>query len=129
MDDLVVIILMLIIAGFGAIGQIKKKKADQRQPQSTGKQPDDIWDMLLKQREGPVQVTEPYPEYFKEPKSILETFETPVYEFNPYREGTSALKDRIVPKKPVLQTRKKIKQDFSLKKAVIYSEILNRKYI
>ncbi len=128
MDDLIVIILTLIIAGFGAFGQIKKKKASQ-QGQPAGNQPDDIWDIFQPRREQPVQATESYPEYFEEPESILDKYDSPNHEFDPHREGISAFEGRFVAKKPVLQTKKKKKYDFSLKKAIIYSEILNRKYI
>lgn len=129
MDDLIVIIIMLVIAGFGAIGQIKKKKEDQQQPLPAQNQPDDIWSMLQQQREPQVQVTEPYSEYFKEPESILDTFDAPIYRFDPQQEGSSAITKRVIPKKTVVQTKKNMNHDFSLKKAVIYSEILNRKYI
>lgn len=128
MDDLIVIILTLIIAGFGVLGQIKKKKEAQ-QPQAPQNQPDDIWDMLQQQRKRQVQETEPYTGFIEEPESRLESFNTPIYQFDPQQEGESLLKDRITQSRVERKKFKPNKVGFSLKKAVIYSEILNRKYV
>lgn len=128
MDDLIVIILTLVIAAFGAFGQIKKKKAIQ-QGQPAANPPDDIWDIFQQRREQPVQAIESEPEYYEAPESILDKYDSPDYGFDPHREGISAFEDRFSTKKPVLPIKKKKKYDFSLKKAIIYSEILNRKYI
>lgn len=125
MDDLIVIILTLVIAAFGALGQVRKKK--QQQQAVTDNQPEDIWNFFQPEKE-PITV-------FDENEIIGETFEEelesvkmPLYTFKPQEEGESAFKV-----KPDLKPMERIappkrKEVFSLRNAVIYSEILNRKY-
>ncbi|MCG6189138.1 hypothetical protein [Maribellus maritimus] len=134
MDDLIVIILTLIVAVVGAIGQIKKKKQQQTDPGTEEQNSsDNFWDVL---EDFGVQTTKPEP---KEPEYEPATIEEkPVkkrqYTFNAENEGkdsvfkkTSSIKNEI---KQNLEEEKKenISNTFSLRKAVIYSEILNRKY-
>jgi hypothetical protein len=128
MDDLIVIIMTLIIAGFGVLGQIKKKKESQ-QPEPPQNEPDDIWGLFQPQRERQVQETGPFTGFIEEPESSIESFNTPYYRFDPQQEGASLLKDRVSPIQPESKKTKMDKVGFSLKKAVIFSEILNRKYV
>ena len=126
MDDLIVIILTLAVAGIGILGQIKKKKqaaAGTNQP----KQPETFWDLIKNEANLPAQ--EEVSEYYEEenPEPVIST-ETP------YRKVNTTIKQSTV-RKNVFEKksiRKKIKsktmEGFSLRKAVVYSEILNRKY-
>lgn len=125
MDDLIVIILTLVIAAFGALGQVRKKK--QQQQAVTENQPEDIWDFFQSEEE-------PKP-VFDEDEFIGETFEEemesvkmPLYTFTPQEEGETASKAKPVLKPMERITPAKRKEVFSLRNAVIYSEILNRKY-
>ncbi len=138
MDDLIVIIVTLIIAGIGVLGQIKKRKPatqnNQQQNKSGG-----FWNML----ENELNIREQPQEQFQEAEEEEETTE-PVtetegvetekqYQFSPEEEGMSIYKIESVEE---LQEEEKVKPtklrkssvQFSLRKAVIFSEILNRKY-
>jgi len=127
MDDLVVIILTLIIAGAGVIGQIKKKK----QISETGeeqKNPEDIWGLLKE------EVFPSYPNVEQENLNIeqekFEPYENEQgYQFEAKNEGGVLVKSELETTHPIKEILTKKEDGFSLKKAVIYSEILNRKYI
>lgn len=128
MDDIIVIILTLIFIVAGIFGQMKKKPPvpqPQMEPQHAE---DDFWDML---DDDPTEMRpatkEPVPSNTRmEKKSSPEN----KYEFKPENEGARVTK-RNMPKRDELKkepgTTKKRK--FPLKEAVIYSEILHRKYI
>jgi len=127
MDDLVVIILMLLIAGAGAIGQIKKKK---QIPGSPGEQknPNDIWDLFRQEPFNPVIKTEF--EYINVEEVESEPYENEQgYKFEAKNEGGVLINNDLNtnPKQGEVITKRN--ERFSLRKAVIYSEILNRKYI
>lgn len=130
MDDIIVIILTLIVALFGIISNKKKKNATQAAATETTNEPSDFWDMIM---DGGNKVQEAnIPEYV-EPEPEVEEMEEPVikpkYQFSSSNERRSDIKDEL--KKVVVQ-KKKVTIDgekFSLKKAVIYNEILNRKYL
>jgi hypothetical protein len=127
MDDLIVIILTLIIAGAGAIGQMKKKK---QAPSVPGKQktPENIWDLFKEEVFPPTPQTEP--EYFmdEEPESIPYENEQG-YKFEAKNEGGVIINNEVKTQPTIKDSIKESKDGFSLRKAVIYSEILNRKYI
>jgi len=136
MDDLIVIILTLIIAGAGAIGQLKKKKqlpVDTEEP----KNPENIWDLFREETLLPELKTEPeyteieqsdYEHYkYDQPESIPYENEQG-YNFKAYNEGGTLLKKEFISKPLTIQKISKKKEKFPLRKAVIYSEILNRKY-
>ena len=141
MDDLIVIILMLIIAVVGALGQIKKRKL-QQQPNNQQKGKTDsggFWDFLEEQTDymphpQENEMTQEQQKMKKEePVSMPEVVEEkPKYEFKPEQEGMSVYKIKSENELKQEKTRStKEKWDskrFSLRKAVIYSEILNRKY-
>jgi len=135
MDDLIVIILTLIVAAAGALGQFKKKKQVTPVEGDESKTPESLWDLLQGEPDSqqPVEVKEfekeKYDEY-KEPVVQTENKEVKEskYKFVAKNEGQSSAMVR----KPMASNKKKLKsgiyKDFSLRKAVIYSEILNRKY-
>jgi hypothetical protein len=128
MDDLIVIILTLIIAGAGAIGQMKKKKQAQT-PVDAQKDPESIWD-LFNQEVFP-QAQQAEPEYYideEQPESVPYENEQG-YQFDSKNEG-GVIINKQEKTQPATKDRIKGKTEgFSLRKAVIYSEILNRKYI
>ena len=135
MDDLLVIILTLIIAVVGALSQIKKKR-QQTQPKanSLNRESNNIWNILLENQEYPVEqeeeIIEPpdIEQVISTEPEVVET-PTPQYEFSAENEGESIYGSDITKKQNLgIHPMKKKLKDFSLKKAVIYSEILNRKY-
>jgi len=127
MDDLIVIILTLIVAVVGIIGQSKKKKRAPNTPGSTNS-PGNIWELLQREMEPQQNIAEPE---LVEEIEIEEINEWPVQQvqnqFKTQNEGISEIKDEVAVENPIKVKIKK--ENFSLKKAVIYSEILNSKYI
>ena len=135
MDDLIVIILTLIVAVAGTIGQIKKKKQPQPQPEDPQKEkPDNFWTFLDEFETQPqtehTNITTP--EEKEEVNTVKKEYTS--YTFNPVDEGQNSIiengtiQDDI---KTIIEEegkKEKILEGFSLRKAVIYSEILNRKY-
>jgi hypothetical protein len=122
MDDLVVVIITLLIAGAGAIGQIKKKREIPVVP-GVQKNPENIWDLFKQEAFAPVINKEP--EYFVEDREESKPSENEQgYKFEANSEGGTLI--NIQP--AVNNTVTKKKEKFPLRKAVIYSEILNRKY-
>ena len=121
MDDLIVIILTLAVAGFGILGQLKKKK-QEASGATPPKQPENFWDLIKNETNFPVQEEEV--EYFEEenPEPIVSP-KVGYQKINTIREKKSGIKNEVSQK-----PRLKVKEEFSLRKAVIYSEILNRKY-
>ncbi len=126
MDDLIVIILTLLIAGAGAIGQIKKKKqipVGTEEP----KNPENIWDLFREETLLPELKTEP--EYIEAEQQESEPYENEQgYNFAAKSEGGTLIKKEVKIQPVVKKTTQKNREKFSLRKAVIYSEILNRKY-
>lgn len=130
MEDYFVIILTLIIAVVGALNRKKKKKAPKAPVAEGVEQSSDFWDTILNQQEEQF-VEEPVDEYI-EPEPVVEKYKQAVekqkYSFKAANEGMSNIPDttKMKPKR-----KKKVMiegEEFSLKKAVIYSEIMNRKY-
>jgi hypothetical protein len=126
MDDLVVIILTLLVAGAGIIGQLKKKKQIS---EGTGEQKKDgdIWD-LLKEEVFPQEKVEPPVPVNIEQEEFKPYENKQDYKFKAKNESGKRKDDYKIPETKKINTGKRIKEDFSLRKAVIYSEILNRKY-
>jgi hypothetical protein len=126
MDDLVVIILTLLIAGAGIIGQLKKKKEIQVAA-GEPKNPENIWDLLREETLMPELKTRP--EYFEMDQEESEPYENEQgYKFEANDEGGTLIKKEIKIQPVAKVTTQKRKEKFPLRKAVIYSEILNRKY-
>jgi hypothetical protein len=132
MDDLIVLILTLIVVVAGAIGQAKKKKTQSPvvgQPQKPG----GFWDLL----EGEMDLPTVQPEFSdavvdSPPKRTDLTQEQHDYKFLASDEGGSVISagKGIFSKKEIERQPVRVGDEkFSLRKAVIYSEILNRKYL
>ena len=127
MDDLVVIILTLLIAGAGVIGQMKKKKQATAVPGGQ-KNPENIWE-LFKQDAFP-HTPQTEPEYYVDEQPESEPYENEQgYKFEPKNEGGIIINNEVKPQPTIKDSIPEKKEVFSLRKAVIYSEILNRKYI
>jgi hypothetical protein len=129
MEDYFVIILTLIIAVVGAFNRKKKKGTATNPVEGTEKQSTDFWDLLVDEAdEQPIEE----PQEYTIPEPVVEQVEEPVkrqvYNFTAQEEGESSVEEN--PKVTKKKKRKKFVagEEFSLKKAVIYNEILNRKY-
>ena len=133
MDDLIVIILTLVIAGIGIFGQLKKKKQSTTKTEGSNA-PDSFWDLIQGESNSPNQMESEFDEseFVAESDYTVQKPEVNIkkqgYQFTAKNEGRSVLSNdlKTETKKPKLKS--KLKKDFSLRKAVIYSEILNRKY-
>jgi hypothetical protein len=129
MDDLIVIILTLVVAVIGVISQRNKRRAQQGQaPPEGATQPVDFWDVIMgeedrRQEYEPRQEVEAE-DLIEEPKPKQRE-----YEFIPSSKRTSEIEEEL--RKAAQRKPKKVKvdgEDFSLRKAVIYQEIMNRTY-
>ncbi len=139
MDDLLVIILTLVFAAAGIFGQFNKKKQTQKTTDEETLPGDDngdnFWDIL-----GDDSEREEEPAYvpLQDEKSRAEKKQKPQPEVlkseklkKAAAHGTSVFdNDLTKDNNNIEKTTKKAKQNdrFKLRKAVIYSEILNRKY-
>ena len=127
MDDLLIIILTLVFAGIGTFGQMKKKKKFVPEPESNNNKQDDIWGLFEKvtgfenYREDPYGNTEVT---VKEPGPAVNEQN---YSFKATDEGGSVIEKESQVQKSIVR-KNTIRENFSLKQAVIYNEILNRKY-
>jgi hypothetical protein len=127
MDDLIVIILTIAIGIVGVIRQSKKKKENQAATDN-GNTSSDFWDMLVDDEETAPQPVvndihiSPEANVTTKQEQIEETIIQPIK--HKTRKPTKAMKRKIRDE----QNSKSKTGKFSLRKAVIYSEILNRKY-
>lgn len=126
MDDFLVIILTLVIVGVGALGQLKKKKQAAANPLKV-KQANDFWDLLGQEPAIPDKREEPDFIEVDKPQTV-QNFDISPNQFNAENEGNTGLNGGKTKKTVKLKTHQKVVKGFSLRKAVIYSEILNRKY-
>jgi hypothetical protein len=136
MDEKIVIILTLIFAAFGIFGKRKKKAPAQPAPGSVNPQ-QSFWDLM---QGTPNLQNSMEPEEFEEPEFTAETeYVTQTqngtgtndsYQFMAKSEGLSDIPDILKTKSKTKKRRikSKLMHNFSLRKAVVYSEILNRKY-
>ena len=131
MEDYIVLILTVFILIVGAVGKSKRKIIPQPQNEEPVV-PDNIWEMMKE-----LGVQQPAPQPVENVIEKVEIMEAPkenqFYGFTAKEEGGSILKYNIFKrelnlKKTNISEIKKGEQ-FSLRKAIIYSEILNRKYI
>lgn len=133
MDDLLIIILTLIFAAVGIFGQSKKRKAQQENqpvPQPQPEEHDSFWDFLEGEspREPKVE-TQPEQTYRQSQQQTEKEKPVPVQKVQSAQKHSSIYSTDLTGKNGVENQRKsKSKNRFSLRKAVIYSEILNRKY-
>lgn len=139
MDDIVIIILTLIFFGVSILGQVKrKKKPDSALPEVGKKEEPQFWETLFE--EFGVQQSESVPQTTAEHQyqADYETIKnysrksdhTPPKYISKKIESQKLLADkqaeneRMKPRKIHPEMK-----DFSLKKAVIYSEIISPKYL
>lgn len=133
MDDLIVLILTLLVAVAGAVGQIKKKKANNRPSVGQPQKRDNFWDLLDEQVELPILQTELSDVSDIPGEDTNVSKEQHNYEFSAKDEGGSVIPAKN--REPIEEVTTAPEQNrltadkFSLRKAVIYSEILNRKYV
>lgn len=132
MDDIVVIIITILIAVVGVMGQRKKRKDMQAAGKVPPKQEVDFWELLREQslvENDPFEHATPIIESEEEPLDTVPVQE-PVYQFKAQQEGSSDIVETVI-KAPKKKKRTVLieGEKFSLRKAVIYSEIMNRKYI
>ena len=131
MEDYFVIILTLVIAVVGALNRKKKKKAPKIPVAEGVEQSSDFWDTILNQQEEEL-VEEPIADYI-ESEPVAEKYKQAVekqkYSFTAANEEMSNIPDKTKAK-PRRKRKVMIEgEEFSLRKAVIYSEIMNRKYL
>ena len=145
MEDYIFLIIAIVLSIFGAINQNKKKKAEANPFAEEIDEPrNGFMDQLLDRDflDEPVVKRAPKVRINPAPVNVVakSTSEIPRSKFY-HQAFESTLPNR--PKHEVIQTSRKLKEeeeiveeeesvnyleDFSLRKAFIYSEILNRKY-
>ena len=145
MEDYIFLIIAIVLSIFGAINQNKKKKADANPFTEEVDEPrNGFMDHLLGSDFLDEPVVKKVPQVRVKPTPVnvaaKSTSEIPRSKFY-HQAFESTLPNR--PKHEVVQTSRKLKEaeevveeeesvnyleDFSLRKAFIYSEILNRKY-
>lgn len=127
MDDLVAIILTLVFVGIGAFGQMKKKKTLVAEPESNNNAKDDIWGLFEKVTGFENYQKDPYGHTEVVAKEPGPAVNEQNYSFKATEEGGSMIEKESQIQKKVVR-KNAIRENFSLKQAVIYNEILNRKY-
>ncbi len=132
MEDYIVIILTIIILIVGAVGRNKKKIAQQSEFEEPHEPENNLWDIMEE-----LGVQSPIPKTAENRINEIEivemSTENPYHSFSADEEGGSYIKDKILRNEMKIEKPENSeypkKERFSLKKAIIYSEILNRKYI
>ncbi len=127
MDDLVAIILTLVFVAIGAFGQMKKKKTLAAEPESNNDAKDDIWGLFEKVTGFENYREDPYGNTEIVAKKSAPAVNEQNYSFKATDEGGSIIEKESQTEKRVVR-KNAIRENFSLKQAVIYNEILNRKY-
>ncbi|WP_163325027.1 hypothetical protein [Draconibacterium mangrovi] len=129
MDDIVVIILTLIVAVFGILNKTRKKNATPGEAAPSTGSAQDFWEMLMDDNKDVPGQSQPQVVY----EEVEET--EPVQEVRPAFQYSAEVRKSAPLKRKEEETKKSKKkslilgESFSLKKAVIYSEIINRRYI
>jgi hypothetical protein len=128
MDDIIVIILTLVVAVVGVLNQNKKKKAAQQAGGGGQAQSPDFLDMLVSEQE----IEEEKEQRYLQNELSVEDNEVSMTKtrntFLSVNEESFVAEKEV---KKVVKERKRLRVDgggFSLKKAIVYNEILNRKY-
>lgn len=133
---ILIFIVIIVISIVRAVNRNKSKA-----PKSTGNASkstlNEVWESILEEKE--VVKEDIVDDFFEQEKEEQEIIAEPVevdkkrqfgYRFSAQEEGTSDIKEEVDTIKLATKKRKKIlDKDFSLKKAIIYSEVINRKYI
>jgi outer membrane biosynthesis protein TonB len=130
MEDYIFIIIAILLSVVGAMNRKKKEAAAKGESQPAGRRPsvfDQLFeDPLFAEEVAPVKpqvVEKPVPVPKKKPEPAKKP--EPVVQFRPVKKPqvTAPIKDH-----PPGRRVHPLMKDFSMKKAVIYSEILQRKY-
>jgi len=128
MDDLFAVILTLIIAVAGVFGQIKKKKLIQASSAESQNTPGDFWNLFNDDRVEAYRTDDPYGDkeiFIKEPGPAVNEQN---YTFNAKNEGGKITESVAVKPSAGAKRQPIIRGKAQAKQAIIYSEILNRKY-
>ena len=125
MDDIIVIILTLIFIVASIFGQKKKRKAIPDAEAEQKPAGDNFWDMLNEEWKEARQTDSPVQQKSVE-KQEQTNIDSQPYTFHPEKERTKTVARKPEKRKTAITKIKKKK--FPLRDAVIYSEILNRKY-
>ena len=138
MDDILIILLTIVFAFIGVLGQLRKKKQEANPDAGQEKETSDhFWDFLNEEsRAGqtPESVLAEEKKSSPIPEPVAEKTKKPVRTmWRPERSSIYARDLTEQAKENLPEAQKKIrkrgvKDRFSLRKGVIYSEILNRKY-
>lgn len=125
MDDIIVIILTLIFIVASIFGQKKKRPPIPETETEPLPKEDNFWDMLDKQWD---ETPQPVSTQQQKPveQQLIADIEPQRYTFHPEKEGAKPVARK--PEKTKTAITKNKKKKFPLRDAVIYSEILNRKY-
>ncbi len=138
MDDLIVIILTLLILGIGGINQFRKKQKAPLPENDAGRAPEqkNFWDEFMdEKREEFIPRPAPKNDFNEEEKTTDTKKNTyqPV-RLKPVEEGVRSIKDETI--KNILKERKPgserkkahLPEGFTLRRAIIFSEIIKPKY-
>lgn len=151
MEDYIFILIAIVLSVFGAINQNKKKKMEQmmeeeQEPEHEPSFFDQIFDdPMFREEPQPKTVREPVvmerPQIIPEPRKAERRIPEPKLERQPLRSsllkkteiGDAIHKNKIASSATETETETKgarysVMSDFSLRKAIIYAEILERKY-
>jgi hypothetical protein len=137
MDDLIVIILTILITVVGAISQIKKKKRLENSTVGADESKNEpgFWETMLDNEEL-IPIQNHYDDYHsvEDNSEVVESNE-PVFD-SVAEERTSVFADDISKKNGIKESEiglesesSKLMDGFSLRKAIIYSEIIQTKYL
>ncbi|WP_319231362.1 hypothetical protein [Draconibacterium orientale] len=128
MDDIVVIILTLIVALFGILNKTRKKNAAPGESASGAGSAQDFWEMLMDDNKD--MPGQPQPQVIQEVEEEEPAQEVrPAFQYSAEGRKSTPLKRKEPPAKKTKKQSLLLGEKFSLKKAVIYSEIINRKYV
>ena len=135
MDDIIVIIILVALSVIGAVTRSKKKKenAGSSNPSGVQRKSPDFWESLFEdnQTESEEIIVEDNMMYVQEP-IIVEPKQNTTSKL--FEEGSPKRKDKIlqdeIKKDEIGKSGKQkiILEGFSLKKAIVFSEIINQKY-
>ncbi|WP_320110519.1 hypothetical protein [Draconibacterium orientale] len=129
MDDIVVIILTLIVAVFGILNKTRKKNAAPGESASGAGSAQDFWEMLMDDNENVPRQPEPPVVHHDVVEEEPVQQARPAYQFSTETKKSAPLKRKMQRAKKTKKQSLLLGEKFSLKKAVIYSEIINRKYV
>jgi hypothetical protein len=131
MDDLVVILLTLLILGIGAINQFRKKQKEPVHEKDTGSIPEqkNFWEEFMDMKREDL-IPHPVPQHPSKETRKTEDSPKEAAKTNLTQEGIRMIQDESLKEIKLEPERKKanLPEGFTLRKAVIFSEILKPKY-